>query len=166
MSESEQPIRSRTWWRRSGAIIAIAIGAGIVGAVAAMPGSQAESHSGLGRSPAHEPVIARSICDTDIVRRSVTQTLLRNRGDRPGVAVTFSVEQAKPGSRWSYEVSVTSTTGSQGTEVVSTDTIRANRNGQWSITVVNRREGRYYAESGIAPLSGAQYCAMGVTAAP
>ena len=92
--------------------------------------------------------------------------MLRNRGDRPGVEVTFSVEQAKPGSRWDYEVSVTSTTGSQGTEVVSTDSIRANRNGRWSITVVNRREGRYYAESGIAPHSGAQYCSMGVTAAP
>jgi hypothetical protein len=166
MSDSEQAIRSRTWCRRRGAIIALAIGAGIVGAVAATPGSQAESHSGLGRSPAHKPVIARSICDSNIVRRSVTQTVLRNRGDRPGVAVTFSVEQAKPRSLWDYEVSVTSTTGNEGTEVVRTDSIRANRDGRWSVTVVNRREGRYYAESGIAPRSGVQYCSMGVTAAP
>ncbi len=126
--------------------------------------SQAES--GLSRSPVHKPVIARTICDSDTVRGAVTQTVLRNRGDLPGVAVTFSVEKAKPRSPWDYEVSVTSTTGSQGTEVVRTDSIRANRHGRWSVTVVNRREGRYYAESGIAPHSGAQYCSMGVTGAP
>lgn len=96
----------------------------------------------------------------------MTQTVLRNRGDRPGVKVNFGIEHAKPRSLWHYEVSVTSTTGNEGTEVVRTDSIRANRDRQWSVSVVNRREGRYYAESGIAPGSGAQYCSMGVTAAP
>jgi hypothetical protein len=162
-----KPVPSRTRsLRLSGALIAIAIGAGSVGAIAATPASQADGGVDLRVSPAHKPIVARSICDSDVTRRSVTQTVLRNRGDRPGVKVTFSIEGAKPRSLWDYEVSVTSTTGTAGSEVVRTDSIRANRNGRWSITVVNRREGRYYAESGIAPHSGVQYCSMGVTAAP
>jgi hypothetical protein len=127
MSESVQASGSRTWARPSHAIVAIAIG--IVGAVAAKPESQAESRSGLSRSPAYKPVIAQSICDSDIVRRAVTRMVLRNRGDRPGVKVSFGVEHAKPGSVWDYEVSVTSTTGSEGTVVVRTDSIRANQVG-------------------------------------
>jgi hypothetical protein len=150
-------------WRLGGALTAVAIGAGSIGAIAATP---ADGTVELNISPAHKPVVARSICDTDVTRRSVTQTVLRNRGDLPGVKVTFSIEGAKPRSLWDYEVSVTSTTGTEGSEIVRTDSIRADRSGRWSATVVNRREGRYYAESGIAPHSGVQYCAMGVTAAP
>lgn len=159
------PSRPRSW-RLGGAITAIAIGAGGIGAIATTPASQADGDVELGVSPAHKPVVARSICDSDVARRSVTQTVLRNRGDRPGVKVTFSIEGAKPRSLWDYEVSVTSTTGTEGSEIVRTDSIRADRNGRWSTVVVHRREGRYYAESGIAPRSGAQYCSMGVTAAP
>jgi len=96
----------------------------------------------------------------------VTQTVLRNRGDRPGVKVIFSIEHARPSSLWDYEVSVTSSTGSSGNEVVAVGSIRADSSGQWSITVLNRREGRYYAESGIPNRSGSQYCSMGVTGAP
>jgi hypothetical protein len=159
------PNRTR-FWRLGGAITAIAIGAGSVGAIAATPASQADGSSGLRISPAHKPVVAQSICDSDVARRSVTQTVLRNLGERPGVKVIFSIEGAKPRSLWDYEVSVTSTTGTEGSEIVRTDSIRADRNGRWTFAVVNRREGRYYAESGIGPHSGVQYCSMGVTAAP
>jgi hypothetical protein len=153
-------------WRLGGGLIAVAIVAGGVGAITATPATQADGNVGLHVSPARKPVVARSICDSDVTRRSVTQTVLRNRAELPGVKVTFGIEGAKPRSLWDYEVSVTSTTGSEGSEIVRTDSIRADMNGRWSVTVVNRREGRYYAESGIAPHSGVQYCSMGVTAAP
>lgn len=153
---------ARSWLRPIGMIAAIAIGAGTVSAIVVTSASEADGSGRLRASPAHKPVIARSVCDSDVARGSVTRTLLHNRGDRPGVRVAFGIERAKPRSLWDYEVSVTS----GGTEVVRTSSIRADRNGQWSITVVNRREGRYYAESGISPRSGDQYCSMGVTAAP
>lgn len=112
MSESLLASRTRSWRRIGCAITAIAIGAGVVGVIAATPDWRAEASGHPSVSPVHKPVVARSICDSDVPRRSVIQIVERSRGDRPGVKVTFRVKGVKPRSLWDYEVSVASTTGS------------------------------------------------------
>jgi hypothetical protein len=92
--------------------------------------------------------------------------VLSNRGDRPGVKVVFSVTGARPQSRWHYEVSVASNSGDVGAEIGTSGSIRADRQGQWSVTMVNSNEGRYSAKSVIASRTGRQHCSLAVTAAP
>lgn len=158
MSESPQ---TGPWRRLGGASIAIAMGAGSIAAIAATPASQAESSASL-VSPSHKPVIAQAICDSDAGPRAQTQTVLRNRGDRPGVTVTFSVDGAEPRSRWDYRVSVEGSTFGVGQE----GTIRADRRGHSSLKLTIASEGRYRAKSRLTTRSGNQHCFLRVVAAP
>ena len=164
MSESPQTRSPRSWRRLSGASLAIAMGTGSIAAIAATPASQAESSASLVVSPSHKPVIAQTSCDSDAGPRAKTQTVLRNRGDRPGVTVTYSVAGAKPRSPWDFRVSVTSS-GDSGFGVGQDGTIRADRQGHWSLKLTVANEGRYRAKSRLATLSGNQHC-LRITAAP
>ena len=166
MSESPRARPPRSWRRLSGASLAIAMGAGSIAAIAATPASQAESSASLVVSPSHKPVIAQTICDSDAGPRAKTQTVLRNRGDRPGVTVTYSVDGAKPRSSWDFTVSVTSSSSDSGFGVGQDGTIRADRRGHWSLKLAVANEGRYRAKSRLATLSGSQHCFLRVTAAP
>jgi hypothetical protein len=166
MSESVQIGGQRSWRRLSRTSLAIAAIAGGVAAIAATPTSQAEGSRSIAASPSHKPVVARSICDSDAATRARTQTVLSNRGDRPGVTVVFSLTDARPHSRWHYEVSVASNSGDADVAIGAGGSILANRQGQWSVTMVNSNEGRYSAKSVIASRSGHQHCSLRVTAAP
>jgi|SoiMetStandDraft_2_1073263.scaffolds.fasta_scaffold10023_1 hypothetical protein len=165
MSESPQTRSPRSWRRLSGASLAIAMGTGSIAAIAATPASQAESSASLVVSPSHKPVIAQTSCDSDAGPRAKTQTVLRNRGDRPGVTVTYSVAGAKPRSPWDFRVSVTSS-GDSGFGVGQDGTIRADRQGHWSFKLTVANEGRYRAKSRLGTLSGNQHCFLRITAAP
>ena len=165
MSESPQP-KSRSWRRLSGASLAIAVGAGSIAAIAATPASQAENAASLAVSPSHRPVVAQSMCDSDAGKRPKAQAVLSNRGDRPGVKVVFSVDGAKPRSRWDYTSSVSSSSSDSGLGVGQDASVRANRKGHWSVTMVNPLEGRYRAKIRMEPRSGDQHCFLRVIAAP
>jgi hypothetical protein len=104
--------------------------------------------------------MARSICDSDAATRALHQVKLRDRGDHPGSRAIFSVENAKAGSKWSYEVSLT--VGKN--EKVSTGNVVIQSDGTASFSIVNKTDGRAYAESGVSPWSGKQYCSIGLTA--
>jgi hypothetical protein len=166
MSESVQSGGQRSWRRLSRASLAIAAVAGAVAAIAATPASQAEGGISMAVGASHKPVVARSICDSDAATQARTQTVLSNRGDRPGVKVVFSLTDARPHSRWHYKISVASNSGDTGFAIGAGSSIRANRQGQWSVTMVNSNEGRYSAKSVIASRSGDQHCFLRVTAAP
>lgn len=108
-----------------------------------------------------DPVRATSICDSDGDAQGARHRIVMRERDSGGVRVTFIVLGAKPGSHWGYEVSVT--TKSSG-ETVRVGEERANAHGRWSFSMFDDDSGQHYADSGLGPRSGNQYCSMGLTA--
>ncbi len=106
------------------------------------------------------PVRATSICDSDGAAQGARHRIVMRERNAGGVRVTFIVLDAKPGSRWGYEVSVTTKDG----ESVQVGEERSNAEGRWAFSMSDERQGRHYAESGLSPRSGNQYCSMGLTA--
>ncbi len=108
-----------------------------------------------------DPVRATSICDSEGAAQGARHRIVMRERDAGGVRVTFIVLGARPGSHWGYEVSVTTKSGG---ETVRVGEEQANENGRWAFSMSDDDAGRHYAESGLGPRSGNQYCSMGLTA--
>ena len=148
-------------WRQTAQHTKIVVGlgalsVGVAGGWFALPQASAAPQA----QATTQPAIARSVCDSDAATRALHQVKLRDRGDKPGSRAIFSIESAKAGSKWSYEVSLT--VGKS--ERVSTGNVVIQSDGTASFSIINKADGRAYAESGVAPLSGKQYCSIGLTA--
>lgn len=128
----------------------------IAGAWLALPQASAAPGAGEGS----KPVVTRSVCDSDAQTRAVHQVKLRDRGDQTGTRAIWSIENARPGSTWDYEVSLTV----GDSEKVRSSSVVIQTDGTASFAMVNGTDGRAYAESGLGPSSGKQYCSTGLTA--
>ena len=141
------------------ASIAGVVTVGVVTLATVFPNASAQSPGERGSSG--PPAVSRTICESDGPEQGdFHRIVLRDRGSRPGVKATFYIEGAAPDQRWDYEVSVTA----GGVEKVKTGSTRTGGKGKLSFSLINETPGRAYAESGLSPHDGSEYCSMGLKA--
>jgi len=139
------------WIGAAAALSVLALTLVLPNASAQSPASRASGQSAL----------SSSRCESDGPKQGdIHRIVLRDRGDRPGVKATFYILGATPDTRWDYEVSVTA----GGSEVVKVGSQRTGGKGNLSFSLINKTAGRAYAESGLSPHDGSQYCTMGLKA--
>ena len=138
------------------------VGAATVGVITlatVLPNASAQSP--VERSSSSPTAVSRSICESDGPEQGdFHRIVLRDRGQQPGVKATFYIKGANPDTRWDYEVSLTA----GGVEKVKVGSKRTGGKGKLSFSLLNETPGRAYAESGLSPHDGSEYCSMGLEA--
>lgn len=135
--------------------IAGAAALGVATLASVLPNASAQSP--VERRSASPTAVSQTICESDGPEQGdFHRIVLRDRGSRPGVKATFYITGAVPDRRWDFEVSVTS----GGSEEVKVGSKRTGGKGKLSFSLVNKTPGRAYAESGLSPHDGSEYCSM------